>query len=182
MARTASRLSRLTTDASRSEGVTIVLQELSLIPDLSIAENIYPRPQRRLLAAGSGSIRATIRRRTRELFDRPRLRNCRSIPTAIDRRSDGGRAADGRDFAGRSSRDAGLLHPRRADRYPQPARSRRPLRLGSPPARARRRRQLGRHAPDWKKSSPSATASPSYRDGAIGPAKWRNGADDPGGN
>ncbi|HEX5497734.1 MAG TPA: sugar ABC transporter ATP-binding protein, partial [Thermomicrobiales bacterium] len=58
---------RDTSDAVR-EGVTIVLQELSLIPDLSIAENIF-LVHKDAYRGGVWLDRATIRRRTRELFD-----------------------------------------------------------------------------------------------------------------
>ncbi|HEU5433389.1 MAG TPA: ATP-binding cassette domain-containing protein, partial [Thermomicrobiales bacterium] len=58
---------RDTTDAVR-EGITIVLQELSLIPDLSIAENIF-LVHKDAYRGGVWLDRATIRRRTRELFD-----------------------------------------------------------------------------------------------------------------
>ena len=50
-------------------GVTIVLQELSLIPDLSVAENIF-LVQPEAYRGGVWLDRRTIRRRTRELFDR----------------------------------------------------------------------------------------------------------------
>jgi ABC-type sugar transport system ATPase subunit len=58
---------RDTTDAVR-EGITIVLQELSLIPDLSIAENIF-LVHKDAYRGGVWLDRATIRRRTRDLFD-----------------------------------------------------------------------------------------------------------------
>ncbi|HEU0113632.1 MAG TPA: ATP-binding cassette domain-containing protein, partial [Thermomicrobiales bacterium] len=58
---------RDTTDAVR-DGITIVLQELSLIPDLSIAENIF-LVHKDAYRGGVWLDRATIRRRTRELFD-----------------------------------------------------------------------------------------------------------------
>jgi ABC-type sugar transport system ATPase subunit len=57
------------TAEARASGVAIVLQELNLVPDLSVAENIY-------LTHGSAYAgrfwqrRAEIRRRTRELADR----------------------------------------------------------------------------------------------------------------
>lgn len=59
---------RSTTDAVQA-GITIVFQELSLIPHLSVAENIFlvhPRAYR----GGWWLDRPTIRARTRELFDR----------------------------------------------------------------------------------------------------------------
>ena len=59
---------RDTTDAMRA-GITIVLQELSLIPDLSVAENIF-LVQPEAYRGGWWLDRTTIRRRTWELCDR----------------------------------------------------------------------------------------------------------------
>ncbi len=59
---------RDTKDAVRA-GITIVLQELSLIPDLSVAENIF-LVHREAYRGGWWLDRATIRRRTHEMFDR----------------------------------------------------------------------------------------------------------------
>lgn len=57
-----------TAEASRA-GVTIVLQELSLVPDLSVAENIF-MTNRSVYRGGFWLDRGEIRRRTLELFDR----------------------------------------------------------------------------------------------------------------
>ena len=59
---------RDTTEAVRA-GIAIVLQELSLIPDLSVAENIF-LVHRGAYRGGWWLDRPTIRRRTRELFER----------------------------------------------------------------------------------------------------------------
>ena len=59
---------RDTTDAVRA-GITIVLQELSLVPDLSVAENIF-LVHRGAYRGGWWLDRPTIRRQTRELFAR----------------------------------------------------------------------------------------------------------------
>jgi rhamnose transport system ATP-binding protein len=59
---------RDTTEAVAA-GITIVLQELSLIPDLSVAENIF-LTQRAAYRGGLWLDRGGIRRRTRELFAR----------------------------------------------------------------------------------------------------------------
>ena len=59
---------RDTTDAIRA-GITIVLQELSLVPDLSIAENIF-LVHRLAYRGGWWLDRRTIRRQTLALFDR----------------------------------------------------------------------------------------------------------------
>ena len=57
-----------TSEATRA-GVTIVLQELSLVPDLSVAENIFlTNPA--VYRAGIWLDRGEMRRRTRELFER----------------------------------------------------------------------------------------------------------------
>jgi ABC-type sugar transport system ATPase subunit len=57
-----------TAEAARA-GLTIVLQELSLVPDLSVAENIFlTNPS--VYRGGIWLDRGQIRRRTRELFER----------------------------------------------------------------------------------------------------------------
>ncbi len=61
-----------TGEANRA-GVTIVLQELSLVPDLSVAENIFlTNPS--VYRGGLWLDRGMIRRKTRELFERFDLR------------------------------------------------------------------------------------------------------------
>ncbi|MGD9710680.1 MAG: sugar ABC transporter ATP-binding protein, partial [Thermomicrobiales bacterium] len=63
-----------TTSEANAEGVTIVLQELSLIPHLSVAENIFLTSDD-AYRKGLWLNRGSIRRRTVELFSRFGLRN-----------------------------------------------------------------------------------------------------------